>query len=728
MAPASKKSLLRSRDPDRRPAAKAFGAVMFLVVSVISGVLVAGLIVPYAAIATASARAGVRAAENLPEELTVPAQGQRTTIYTADGEVLTNFYAENRVYKTLDEISPTMISAQLAIEDHRFYEHGAMDLQAFLRALFSNAAAGGVTQGGSSITQQYVKMAQIDIATRNGDEEGVARAQETSVARKVQELGYAMGLERELTKDEILERYLNIAYYGSGAYGVEAAAQTYFDKSAADLDLAESAMLAGMVQNPTATDPSNNVAAALERRDVVINRMAELGLVGSDEAQEAKDTDYNPDDISRPQNNCAAAEFPFLCDYVRETILDDQRYGETREDRENLLLRGGLQIHTQIDREAQREAEEAVASMIAAEDPAIGVMTEIQPGTGLILAMAQSRPEMGDDAGQTFYNYAVSQEMNGAEGYQMGSTFKAITTAAALESGLPPSTAYDSPSRRPFQGDTYTTCDGPATQVGEYSPANSVSAPNRVDMREGLRRSVNTYFIQLQNATGGCNVAQMADKLGLEYAPGGTLVDPAGRDYGFDHDMSMTLGVAEVTPLSVTNVYATLAARGVHCDPIIIESMQDANGDDVEIPSANCERVMSEAAADETTALLQTVMQSGGTGQPATIPGGYPQAGKTGTIDGNNAVWFAGYTPEVAGSAMIAVDKTNDYWAGRSTGLQGLTLPASGTYLAGSGGGDAGRIYSAAMAAALRDEPATNFARGPAAAGSTDDGGDEDDN
>ncbi|TDT29859.1 penicillin-binding protein [Naumannella halotolerans] len=683
---------------------------MFGVVSVICGVLVAGLMVPFAALATAGARAGVTTVQDLPEELVIPAQGQRTSVYMANGEVLANFYEEYRIYKPLDEISPYMKEAQLAIEDHRFYEHGPLDVVGTLRALLTNVG-GGDTQGGSSITQQYVKMAQIDIAKRNNDEEGIRKAQEQTIARKVQELRYAIALERELSKDEIFERYLNIAYYGSGAYGVEAAAKTYFNKSAKDLDLAESAMLAGMVQNPTATDPANNVEATIERRNVVLNRMAspDIALITVEEANEAKAEEYDPADIRKPINDCVNSRYPFLCDYVKKTITTNPMYGETPEDRENLLKRGGLEIQTEIDPDAQDAAEAAVANMVGSKDPVLGVMTQMQPGTGLIISMAQSRPEMGDGDGQTFYNYAAATEMGGAEGYQMGSTFKPITATAAVDKGIPLNATYASPSRKQFQGQVLETCNGPAT-VGDYKPANSTRS-GTFNMRQAMAYSVNTYFVQLEINAGGCATAQMADKLGLKYAPGGTFVEPAGRDYGFDADASMTLGVAEVTPISVTETYATLAARGKHCDPVIIKSMKDANGDDVKVPDANCKQVIDEGVADAVTSLLQGVMN--GTGAPATIPGGYPQAGKTGTTDSNASVWFAGYTPEVAGSAMIAIDKTNPFWADRNQSLKGLSLPDSGVYLAGSGGGDAGQIYKSAMAEALKDKPKTNFQAPP---------------
>ena len=232
----------------------------------LAGLLVAATMIPVISGTQAVVTAGANVSEDVPIDFLAPPQAQRSEVKLANGETLAYFFDENRVYVPLDQISPAMRQAQLAIEDHRFYEHGALDLKSTLRALVSNSTNDS-TQGGSSITQQYVKMVLVSEAAARGDQEGVAKAQERSLTRKVNELRYAMAVERRLSKDQILERYLNIAYYGDGAYGVEAAAQHYFNISAKDLNLAEAAMLAGMVQNPEATNPTRRPAIPAARRN-----------------------------------------------------------------------------------------------------------------------------------------------------------------------------------------------------------------------------------------------------------------------------------------------------------------------------------------------------------------------------------------------------------------------------------------------------------------------------
>lgn len=698
----------------KRAGSVAYSLVMFGIVSVLAGVLVAGLFVPIAGLAGVGSKAAADELNKLPSELATPAPPTRSRVLMANGKVLAYFYDENRISVKLERIAPVMRQAQLAIEDHRFYEHGAMDIKGTLRALVRNAAGDGEIQGGSSITQQYVKMVQIEACQAKGDSECTKAAQAPTIERKIRELRYAIALEKRLTKDQILERYLNIAYYGEGAYGVEAAARHYFSTSASKLTLAQAAMLAGLVQNPDANNPVRNPSAALDRRDVVINRMAELGMITPAQVKEAKATGFSDKKVKPTRNGCVGTTYPFLCDYVRRTLLNTKSLGETVEDRENMIKRGGLTIQTAIDPKAQDIAQKAVSRVVGPTDPVISTMNMIQPGTGLIIAMAQSRPEMGTNKkkGETYYNYSVEQAMGGAEGYQAGSTFKAFTAAAALEKGVPLTKRYNAPARLDLSNVTFSTCIGPARSPG-YRPKNSTGTNGNMDMYTGTARSVNTYFLQLERTVGICPVTKMAKKLGVQ------LSDP-------DLDLakspltqvpSFTLGVSEVTPMSMTEAYATFAARGKHCDPIIISKITSRDGKPLEVPSANCEQVISKAVADGMNRLLSRVMTGNGTGTRTRIPGISYQAGKTGTINGNKAVWFTGYTSEIAGVAMIAIDPTRKTWRSgyrKSNGVSGYRVPSTGVYLEGSGGGDAGmKIWRPAMAAAMRGKPDRAFRQPP---------------
>ncbi len=693
---------------------KAYALAMFGVVSVLAGLLVAGLLVPVAALGGSAAKTAATTLENLPAEFDTPPQSEKTVILMANGQQLAELFDENRVVVPLPYIAPIMQKAQIAIEDHRFYEHGAIDLIGTLRALV-RTGGGSSVQGGSTLTQQYVKQVQIEAAAAKGDQAGVAKAQERTLERKIQELRYAVALETRLTKDEILERYLNIAYYGDGAYGVESAARHYFSTTSNQLTLAQAAMIAGIVQNPTANDPVNHPAAAITRRNVVINRMLELGLVTQDEADAAKKEGFDASKVQRSQKGCIGTKYPFMCDFVLRTLLDNPALGNTPEERRDVVYRGGLVVKTQIDPTMMDVAQNEVSKRIAPTDPVISTMTMIQPGTGLILAMAQNRPAMGsnEDAGQTYYNYAVERRMGGAEGYQAGSTFKAFTVAAALDRGIPPTKTFDATSPMEFRGKSFLTCEN-GQDVSfkfnqDYKVSNSTISGQQMTMYTGTAMSVNTYFIQLEQIAGICQAARMADTVGAKLSNGKTM------EGEYSWIPSFTLGVAEVTPISMAVAYATFAARGVRCDPIIVQSINSRDGQSIATQSANCRQVIRPEVADGVNNVLQKVMTDG-TGRRVRLPDGRPEAGKTGTIDSNAAVWFAGYTPNLAGVAMIAIDKAprfKSYWDAHGGSLKNLKLPG-GMYLEGSGSGDAGDIWTPTMATALKDLPASDFTDPPA--------------
>ena len=679
---------------------KAYSVLMFLAVSVLAGLLLSGLAVPFAALAGGSAKMAADSLEFLPADLETPPQSERSRVLMADGSVLATFFNENRVYVPLSEIAPVMQDAQIAIEDHRFYEHGAIDFQGFGRAFVKTMT--GDTQGASTLTQQYVKLVRVESAVAAGDEEGVRKATEVTIDRKIIEARYAMALEERLTKDEILERYLNIAYYGDGAYGVEAAAQHYWGTTAKDLTLDQAAMLAGLVQNPVSTNPVKNPEKAIERRNVVLNRMAELGIISEERAAEAKAVPFDPATVKRTPNGCTSSPYPFLCDYVRRTLLSDQMpsMGGTPEERENLLNRGGLTINTLIDPTAQASAEAAVADLIAPTDPVLAGAALIQPSSGLIVALAQSRPDMGTDPGETYYNYNVERSMGGAEGYQAGSTFKTFTMAAALDLGMTPGREYNAPESLPLEGMTFKNCTGPFVFKQDHTVRNYNRGYGQIDMIRAAEDSVNTYFLQLEADAGICASIDKAAAAGVKMSTGQDL--RVNQNYP-----TFVLGTAEVTPLSMAEAYATFANRGIHCTPIVLESVVTKDGSELAVPPADCQQVIRPEIADGVNHILQSVVMNG-TGRPARLTDGRPQAGKTGTINDNQAVWFAGYTPEMAGAAWIAIDKTNPWYETRNKTLKNVRLP-SGTYLRGSGGGDAGLIWKAAMASALADKPKTAF-------------------
>ncbi len=645
-------------------------------VAVVMGVVVAGIAIPFAGLAGLAARDVARTMDDLPTELTVEPLAQKTRIVDGAGNTVASLYDENRVNVSLGQVSRTMVEAIVAVEDYRFYQHGALDLKGTMRALLTNQASGGVVQGGSSITQQMVKLTLVSQADTKAER---AAATEESVARKIRELRYAIAFEEAYSKDWILERYLNLAYFGDGAYGVQSAARHYFDKNAKDLNLRESAMLAGLVKNPTGLDPTNAPDAALERRNVVLNTMAQLNVIPEKRATKTKKRGLGLD--PQPTNNgCVNSQAPFFCDFVISYLLKDRALGKTRDDRKQLLRTGGLTIRTTVDLRFQRAADTAVRERVYATDQAIGGMAMIEPGTGDVKALAQSRPMGGDKKlGQTYLNYVVPQEYGDSAGFQPGSTFKAFVLAQALSQGVPPDYSLNVPAQVNIPSSRFGKPDCPYQSTEVWDPANYDGRGGTFDLYTGTQKSVNTFFANLELITGLCKPYQLAKSMGIK------LTSPER-----ERVPSFTLGVSDVSPLEMAEAYATFAARGEHCEARPVTAIEDAQGNTLKEYAESCNQVMENAVADTVNDILKGVMEPGGFGQNISTP--QPDAGKTGTTQEGKAVWFVGYTPNLATSAMIA-----------GANSEGQPIPLSGVSVAGSplydvsGSGTAGPMWGKAM-------------------------------
>ncbi|GAA1582184.1 transglycosylase domain-containing protein [Actinomadura kijaniata] len=654
----------------------------------LAGLLVATMLVPIAGSVGVGARDAAAWFQEEPGELNtgVPL---RSRILAADGSTIATFFYENRVDVRLDRISPTMRRAVLAIEDSRFYEHGALDAKGTVRALASNLGSGEVQQGGSGITQQYVKNL---LLTHAETEEERQAARALTPARKIRELKYAAAMERRFAKDEILRRYLNIAYYGDGAYGVEAAARHYFGKSAAALNLTESALLAGVIRYPYAYDPIRHPDAALKRRDVVLDRMAGLGWIGAAEARQAKARPLGLR-VKRTHNGCVTSKAPFFCDYVQREILTNPVFGPTAKAREKLLKQGGLTIRTTLDWKTQRAAQRAVNRYVPRLNSARKAAAEalVEPGTGHIKGMAVDRL-LGPDRerGKTWINFAADASHGSSIGMQAGSTFKAFTLAAALEEGMPFGQRFMAP--RAYLPTGYRDCKG--RRVGDPSKALKNSADGEggrtFSLVTGTEHSVNTFFLALQKDVGLCDTVKMAERLGMKQANGKPL----------EQYPAFTLGFAQVSPLRLAAAYAAFGARGRYCKPVAITQITDSAGHRLKIPSADCRQALDEDVADAVNHVLRGVLTKG-TARGMGI--GRPAAGKTGTVDNFSAAWFAGYTPDLA-SAVWVGDPRGGYrypmtslcMDGRCYGsVFGATLPAP--------------IWQDTMAEALAGRPATPF-------------------
>jgi membrane peptidoglycan carboxypeptidase len=664
--------------------------VLFLGVSVLSGALAAGLAIPFAGLAGFTTEKTSDTLQDLPQQFDEVPLKQKSTILAADGTAIATLAEQNRVPVKLSQVAPIMQKAIVAIEDDRFYEHGALDLKGTLRALLQNKSAGTVQQGGSSITQQYVKISLVEKAKTP---EEVAAATADTYQRKVAELRYAIAVEKQYSKSEILEKYLNLANFGDGAWGIQAAAQHYFSVNASQLTLPQAALLAGLVKNPTGYDPTNNAVRAKERRDVVIRRMLELHVISNAQAKAALKTPViDPNKVRPNKLGCANGRYPFFCEYVVSQLEDNPAFGKSKTERANYIKTAGLTIKTSLDPKIQAAAQHSIDTHSNTTDQAIAAMTIVEPGTGLVKAMVQSRP-YGNKKGQTAYNYnAPKTYPGGYGGFQNGSTMKAFTIAAAIQKGIPLNYKIPSPSPLPMGGSKFSTCNGTIKTPDDYSPKNSTKNVPDPTMIQAAQKSTNTYFLQLSQRTGLCPIAKIAASLGLYNAQDGKPLEQVA---------SMTLGVGYISPLQLANAYAAFAARGMYCTPWMVTSVKDAAGKAVKIPGADCKQVLTPEVADGVNAVLHQVMEPGGTGSKLTF-GKSDLAGKTGTIQDAMAVWYAGYSTKLAGAATVA-DASLPYKA-----LQGQTL--NGKHINDpSGSGTAGPIWQAAMQGALQGYPTTHF-------------------
>ncbi|MBG0820234.1 penicillin-binding protein [Planomonospora sp. ID91781] len=657
-----------------------------------AGVLVAAIALPAMGGAGVTVKSAIQELHLQPEELKEPPLPERTVLLDADGKQFAQFYYENRESVRLDQIADVMKTAIVAIEDYRFYEHGALDLEGTARAAVKNFTGGGVVQGGSSITQQYVKLVLVNSAETKEEQ---AAAQAPTLERKLNELRYALAIEEKYTKSEILERYLNISYFGAGAHGIQAASKRFFGKPASKLTLWEAATLAGAVQNPSVTDPNTGKAARarlLERRNTVLNRMAELGKITKVEAEEAKAKKLGYKDVPVP-GGCDESPYPYFCLYVQHEILNNEDFGKTAEAREKFLQRGGLTIKTTLDTQAQKASEKAIKAYVKTTDKPVASQAMVVPGTGAIKAMAASR-KFGQNKkkNEISYNLAADVLHGGGAGFQAGSTFKPITLLAALEKGMKlndgfsTGSTYHAPSSSAFRD-----CKG--NRVGEPShPVHNSSEGGGgfKTLTTGTLGSVNTFFMKLEEVVGLCETVKTAQKLGIKRADGQPLKE-------FE---TFTLGINEMDPVTVSAAYATIGARGAYCKPMAITEIRDRNNKATSY-KPKCKQVLDEEVADAASHIMSGVFTKGTMSGVGGI--GRPAAGKTGTTDAYTAAWFAGFTPDLASAVSIG-----DPRGAFQHDLVGVTI--GGRYYSYVYGASiAGPIWKQSMIGALKGVEATPF-------------------
>ncbi|MEO3869757.1 transglycosylase domain-containing protein [Nonomuraea sp. B12E4] len=668
------------------------GTLRLIIAGTAAGVLTAAVALPAVGGAGISARSAVEGLNLKPEELDEPPLPERTELFDANGKRIAQFYFENRQSVRLDQVAPIMQTALIAIEDYRYKEHGAIDIEGTVRALVKNLSNGGVMQGGSSITQQYVKQVLVNKA-ETPEEQQAAIA--PTVSRKLAELRYALAIEEKYTKDQILEKYLNIAYFGAGAHGIQAAARRFFDKSAADLNLVESATLAGAVQNPARTDPNvgpESRARLLERRNLVLDRMAEIGKITPQQAAQAKAEKLGWKD-TKVAGGCEASNYPYFCLYVQYEILNNEEFGKNAEERRKLLQRGGLRIKTTIDPKMQKASEKAIKEYVSAKDKPVAAQAIVVPGTGEIKAMAASRKfGRSKKNNEMSYNIVADAAHGGGRGFQQGSTAKVYTLAAALEEGLKYSDGFPSPAGYQASGySSFKNCKGENVGDPSHTVRNSSEGGGGFKTLEtGTWGSVNTFFVKLEEKVGLCDVVKMAKKLGVKRADGNKLSEVE----------TFTLGVNEVDPVTIASSYAALAARGEYCKPLAITEIVDRNGKAKQY-KPKCSQVIEEEVADAVSGILSGVFTKGTMTEVGGI--GRDAAGKTGTTDNYMSAWFAGYTPNLASAVSLG-----DPRGAADHELIGVTIGGQ-YYSYVYGASISGRIWKDSMMSALKGIEPANF-------------------
>lgn len=698
-----------------------FSAIIsFLLLCGVGGGLLAATAIPVTAMTGSAANAVTRIFDDLPSEVTFTEPSEQSRILASDGSLIARFYSENRIIVESDQISPYIKNAAVAIEDERFYQHNGIDAQGLIGAAVNNLTGGNLA-GGSTITQQYVKNAMIEEGRNQGDTALIDQATERTITRKLNEARYAIAVENQMSKDEILTGYLNLAQFGPSQWGVEAASRYYFSVPASKVTLEQAAMLAGITQAPGRWDPVNHPEEAKTRRDTVLSQMYKLDMITKPELDAAAAVSIDDMlNVTKATNGCAAAgNRAYFCEYVVKEVLNSPILGETREERTQLLYRGGLNITTTLDMEAQAAAYEALITATPVNDPS-GIsmaMSAVEPGTGHIKSMAQNTvfgEASKEDPNQTKLNLNVGQDMGGGSGFQSGSTFKAFTLVQWLKDGHSAKEVIPA-GRMTFQPSSWNISCSPRYARGEpYSPRNIEGiGTSRMAVEDVIRMSINTASVYMGNQLDLCDVAQTAEDLGLrrgEIAREGYAATTQVQNMNLDATMgeplpiepfpSMLLGVNTVTPLSQANAMATLGAEGQYCEPIAFTKITDRSGNLIGEQKSECKQVLDKETARQATEVLERVLEPTSTGYRAALED-QPAAGKTGTANNDTHAWFMGYTPQLA-SAI---------WQGhmnQDISMMGATINGE-QYTEVYGGLFPAQVFKQYMDTALADTPTQNF-------------------
>ncbi|GAB2870888.1 transglycosylase domain-containing protein [Lentzea nigeriaca] len=641
----------------------------------LAGVLLAGMLFPVVGATGLVSNRASDTVDSISADLVTTDPPLITTVTDKDGQPIAYLFDQYRVLTPPEKISPTMKAALISVEDRRFYEHQGVDWKGTIRAGLTNQVSGSVSQGASTLTQQYVKNYLVHVVARNNKLEQ-AKAQEQTIARKMREARISLQLERKLGKEEILARYLNVVPFGSTIYGIAAAAQAYFGTTPDKLTVPQAAMLAGMVNSPSALDPEAYPDKALERRNKVIDRMVENDKLSRDAGEAAKKEGLglqNP--VRTPPNGCVGAgpENGFFCSYVVNYL---QRAGFSEEQ----LRTGGYTIQTTLDRSVTSQAKAAAEAGVSKSiDGIANTMAVVKPGKERheVLALVANR-DYGLKAEQHQTTFDLPSGVENKFG--AGSVYKVFTAAAALEKGMGIENVMATPTHhvsRVFKGGAQRCPSTGEPGTRWYCLSNfDGSYPSSMTLQQALATSPNTGFVILEEQTGMDAVVDMASRLGMRETMAtnlqGTRPDPKAKDkqnrisqtefYKQNGgNASFTLSPAPVSTLELANVAATIVSSGKWCPPTPIAKVQDRNGKPVPVNEAPCEQVVAEGLANGLAVGMSKDDQGNGTAAAAARAAKWtrPMIAKTGTTEEYKSAAFIGATPDFAGAVQVFNDGTS---------------------------------------------------------------------
>ncbi|MGO4192842.1 transglycosylase domain-containing protein [Arthrobacter sp. YAF17] len=704
--------------------------LLFLGVSAICGVLVAGLLVPAAAVTGSSASGSIKFFDTLPAELQVDPPSQSTTVLASDGSVIASLYAENRTKVSLDQMSPYVKDAVIAIEDSRFYEHGGVDTTGIMRALVSTAR--GNKQGASTITQQYVNnVINSSLEAEGKSDQVLLNGVNKGVGDKLREMKLAIALEKKFTKEEILEGYLNIVFFNRDAYGIEAASKFFFSTTAKDLTLPQAALLAGLVNSPSFYDPITNPENAKIRRDLVLQSMLTQNKIKQPEYDAAVATPVETK-VTPARQGCAySASAPYFCDYVLHLLLNNPAYGADYDARVRKVFRGGLTIKTTLDPNAQAVAQAQVEASAGANPDKWGAsLVSVQPGSGKIVSMAQNTQFLeAEGKFKNEFNFNVDKkdakgnDLGGLGGFQPGSTMKPFTFAEWLNEGKSMNTVLNGAVRKyPLNFRWKNTCPSPVDGAYNTAEEGLGAAPDLqnaeenwyrpLSVLEGLYNSINTITFASAAQVDLCGIQKIVDAVGIH---AGQTNEPVPMTR-----LSNLIGATQTSPLTMASAFATFANDGKYCEAIAIESVTDATGAPLPAQATSCRDAIKPEVARGVTYALQEVLNrgSGSLIQPRiSTRTSFPIAAKTGTNDTNNSTWVVGFTSGLATASFFGDALEGQTRYGRNLTLNGKFYKAIDGYMIA---GPQFSNYMAQVAPAFGTNPfpapPSNLLTGPAPA------------